>query len=231
MAKRERGLAWVGLRSFRFLCPRSLSSSSLRPWWSEWSACVRFRARPCARLSTFSSPFSAAPSPPPLNNVHFSRYSLPRRGLRRLRRLLKSEDRTAVLVSRARRTRELGSQEAEYTNCPASGSTADGYATHMGATPGLLQGASGAPPDGNAACKAGASRKEGAGKQAEAGNGILTSASKSESYGTCVQALPEYYRGKPAVGRRAVPESNRTSGSCVVHTICHYATKLSPICA
>src|ERR1035438_2632783 len=64
-------------------------------------------------------------------------------------------------------------------------------------------------------------------RQAQAGrkclerrSGIPTSASKSEGYGTRVEALPAYSRGETAAGSRAVPECCCTSGSYVVHAIC-----------
>ena len=50
-------------------------------------------------------------------------------------------------------------------------------------------------------------------------SGNPTSASKSEGYGTRVEALPAYFRGKPAAGSRAVPEGGCTSGSHMVHAI------------
>jgi hypothetical protein len=56
--------------------------------------------------------------------------------------------------------------------------------------------------------------------QDEAGSDILTSGSNLEGYGTCVQALPDYYRRKPVVGSQAVPGRSGTSGSYVVHAMC-----------
>jgi|ERR1035441_3566297 hypothetical protein len=50
-------------------------------------------------------------------------------------------------------------------------------------------------------------------------SGILTSDSKSECYGTRVEALPAYSRGETAVGCRAGPEGGCTFGSYVVHAI------------
>jgi hypothetical protein len=90
---------------------------------------------------------------------------------------------------------------------------------HMGDTPGPLRGPSGAPPSGNVACEASESRKEVPGAQDEEGSGILTSASKPKGYGTRVEALPAYYRGKTAAGSRAVPEGSCTSGSYVMHAM------------
>jgi hypothetical protein len=81
-------------------------------------------------------------------------------------------------------------------NCPASGSTAEGYKINLGHTPESLQGSSRVAPPGNAACEAGARWQEVPGAQDKEGSGILTSASKSEGYGTRVGALPELLPGQ-----------------------------------
>src|ERR1039457_3559849 len=49
---------------------------------------------------------------------------------------------------------------------------------------------------------------------------IRTSDSKSEGYGTRVEAPPAYSRDETAAGSRAVPECGCTSGSHGVHAIC-----------
>src|ERR1035441_2107301 len=48
---------------------------------------------------------------------------------------------------------------------------------------------------------------------------ILTSTSKSDGYGTHMEALPAYFRGETAAGSRAVQEGGCTSGSYVVYAI------------
>ena len=57
-------------------CPRFPSSSSLRPWWSEWSACVRSSASPCVRPSTSSLRFCTPPSRPAKTNTLMPREHL-----------------------------------------------------------------------------------------------------------------------------------------------------------
>jgi hypothetical protein len=56
-------------------------------------------------------------------------------------------------------------------------------------------------------------------KWLERRSGTLTSDSKSECYGTRVEARPGYYRGETAAGSGASPEGGCTSGSHVVHAI------------